>query len=195
MRYDSALPPVQRYGFDAGYVDRLTAGDRETEDHFARYFGSLLTIKLRARLRSAALVQDAKQETLLRVITTLKQKGGLASPESLGAFVNSVANNVLFELYRTESKVVPFGEDAPEIADEGASMDAVLATSEERERVRKVIAQLPPKDRNLLTWLFFEERNKDEVCRELNIDRNYLRLLVHRAKARFRAELERVTAV
>jgi RNA polymerase sigma-70 factor (ECF subfamily) len=47
---------------------------------------------------------------------------------------------------------------------------------------------LPHKERQLLHWLFFEECDKDEVCRRLNIDRNYLRVLLHRAKQRFRAE-------
>ncbi len=45
---------------------------------------------------------------------------------------------------------------------------------------------LPEKDRELLRWLFFDERDKDAICRELNIDRGYLRVLLHRAKARFR---------
>jgi hypothetical protein len=39
-----------------------------------------------------------------------------------------------------------------------------------------------------LHWLFFEECDKDEVCRRLNIDRGYLRVLLHRAKLRFKAE-------
>ena len=43
----------------------------------------------------------------------------------------------------------------------------------------------------MLRWLFFDERDKDGICRELNVDRNYLRVLVHRAKMRFR---ERFTA-
>jgi RNA polymerase sigma-70 factor (ECF subfamily) len=34
--------------------------------------------------------------------------------------------------------------------------------------------------------LFFEERDKDDICRTLNVDRNYLRVLLHRAKAKFR---------
>ena len=31
-----------------------------------------------------------------------------------------------------------------------------------------------------------DERNKDELCREQGIDRDYLRVLLHRAKERFR---------
>src|ERR1044071_10272839 len=75
------------YSFDGQYVERLIAGDPETERHFTEYFGDLLTLKLRSRLRSPALAEDARQETFVRVLTALKQKGSLANPESLGAFV------------------------------------------------------------------------------------------------------------
>ena len=93
--------PLERFEFDREYVERLIAGEPETEQHFTRYFGDLLTLKLRSRLRSPAQVEDAKQETFVRVLTTLKRKGGIESPEALGAFVNSVCNNVLFETYRS----------------------------------------------------------------------------------------------
>jgi RNA polymerase sigma-70 factor, ECF subfamily len=62
---------------------------------------------------------------------------------------------------------------------------------EERTRVRAAMADMPEKDRELLRWLFFDDRSKDDVCRELNVDRDYLRVLFHRAKQRFR---ERFTA-
>jgi RNA polymerase sigma-70 factor (ECF subfamily) len=38
-----------------------------------------------------------------------------------------------------------------------------------------------------LKEVFLEERNKDEVCDEFGVDRNYLRVLLHRAKRNFRA--------
>jgi RNA polymerase sigma-70 factor, ECF subfamily len=177
-----------RYEFDREYIERLVAAEPETERHFTKYFGDLLTLKLRSRLRSAALVEDARQETFVRVLTTLKQKGGLATPESLGAFVNSVCNNVLFEMYRSGERTTPLNEefDAPE---DHATADAALMAAEERDKVREALAGLPKKEKDLLRWLFFEERDKDDICREMNIDRNYLRVLVHRAKTRFRDRL------
>ena len=78
------------YSFDRQYLERLIAEDPDTERHFTEYFGSLLSLKLRSKLRSPAQVEDARQETFARVLITLKQKKGLASAESLGAFVNSV---------------------------------------------------------------------------------------------------------
>ena len=69
-------------------------------------------------------------------------------------------------------------------------MDAETAVGldEDRAHVRAVMETLPHKERQLLHWLFFEECDKDEVCRRLGIDRNYLRVLLHRAKQRFKTE-------
>lgn len=177
---------LQRFEFDQAYVDRLVAGDPETEGHFVRYFGDLLALKLRSRLRNPSLVEDARQETFRRVLVTLKEKGGLASAGSLGAFVNSVCNNVLFECYRAGAKVQQLAEGHDQVDEQRPSAEVGVMKAEERERVRQALAVLPGKEQEILRWLFFEERDKDEICRELNVDRNYLRVLVHRAKAKFR---------
>jgi RNA polymerase sigma-70 factor, ECF subfamily len=173
-----------RAEFDAEYVRRLIAADPQTEEHFAAYFGELLTIKLRSRLRSASEVQDAKQETFTRVLRALK-KGALKTPETLGSFVNSVANNVLLETYRAQSRASALDEDY-DTPDTRPDHEAAVLLDEDRERVRDALAALPERERQLLTWLFFEERDKDAICRDMRIDRNYLRVLVHRAKKQFR---------
>ena len=189
LRYET-LPQLPRYEFDGAYVQRLIAEDPETERHFTQYFGDLLTLKLRSRLKSPAQVDDAKQETFARVLTTLKRKNGLATPASLGAFVNSVCNNVLFELYRSGSRTTPLEDDVDPPDERRPDVVTSIAAGEERMRVRRALESLPEKERELLRWLFFEERDKDMICRELKIDRNYLRVLVHRAKARFREQFD-----
>ena len=178
-----------RFEFDRAYLDRLASGDPETERHFTRYFGDLLSIKLRSRLRSPAQVEDARQETFLRVMKALRQPGGIQSAGGFGAFVNSVCNNVLFEMYRSHSKTTPLEEEAgAALPDPGIGAEMAVGLDEDRAHVRAVLETLPQKERQLLHWLFFEEADKDEVCRRLGIDRNYLRVLLHRAKQRFRAE-------
>ena len=179
----------KRAHFDRDYVERLKGGDADTERHFTRYFGDLLTAKLRARLRSSALREDAKQETFLRVLTALRQQGRFATPEALGSFVNSVCNNVLFETYRKQSTPCDSqSEQTEEVAEDRPDAEFQLMRAELRAHVRQVLSSLPSKDRELLHWLFAEGRDKDEICRSLGINRNYLRVLLHRAKARFRDE-------
>jgi RNA polymerase sigma-70 factor (ECF subfamily) len=182
------LPRLPRHEFDGPYLERLIAGDPDTELHFTRYFGDLLSLKLRSRLRSREQVEDAKQETFARVLTSLKRKGGVKTPEALGAFVNSVCNNVVFEVYRAGTRTVPLEEEFDAADDRHTAADSAIAAGEDRERVRAALVALPAKERDLLTWLFFENRDKDQVCRELNVDRDYLRVLLHRAKNRFREQ-------
>jgi RNA polymerase sigma-70 factor, ECF subfamily len=186
-----AVPLRPRFNFDGDYVGRLVAGDPETERHFTQYFGHLLSLKLRARLRSPELIEDVRQETFVRVLTALRRKGSLATPESLGAFVNAVCNNVLLEAYRSNGRTTAWDEETDEPTVDEPSVEYRVLQFEERVKVREAIDGLPAKDKDLIRWLFFEERDKDEVCRELQVDREYLRVLLHRAKQRFR---ERFTA-
>ena len=98
---------------------------------------------------------------------------------------------MLFEVYRAQSRVADPVEDR---VSEEISADSALAGEEERKQVRSVLSELPEKDRKILRWLFFEERDKGEVCRVLQVDREYLRVLVHRAKQRFRTDYLRRAA-
>jgi RNA polymerase sigma-70 factor (ECF subfamily) len=181
---------VQRQSFDAEYVRRLAHSDPETERDFVAYFGELLAIKLRSRLRASEQIQDVIQETFLRVLRTLRQSG-IDNPEALGSFVNSVCTNVLFEVYRAQSRVA----DPVEDRESGETpADTAMADEEVRTQVRSVLSELPEKDRKILRWLFFDERDKGDVCRTLQVDREYLRVLVHRAKQRFRTDYLRRVA-
>ena len=171
--------------FNEEYIRRLKSGDRAVEDHFAGYFGELLRIKLRSRLRSPALMEDARQETFLRVLRLIREDRGPDLPDRLGAFVNSVCNNVVMEQLRAEMRHELL-EEGSDPADARISVDEMLITEERKKEVKRVLAKLPPHDLDLLRMVFFEERDKDEVCRTLHVDRGYLRVLLHRAKARFR---------
>jgi RNA polymerase sigma-70 factor (ECF subfamily) len=180
---------LERYSFDTEYVNRLRDGDPVTQRHFIRYFSDLLSIKLRSRLRSPHLVEEARQETFLRVLTTLN-RNGIDQPERLGSFVNSVCNNVLFELYRAESRTPNLAEDAPEPLDDRPDPESGLVSRQRKALVERALEELPAKDRELIRQVFLEERDKDEVCRDFQVDREYLRVLLHRAKARFKAVIE-----
>jgi RNA polymerase sigma-70 factor (ECF subfamily) len=184
---------MERKVFDQEYVNRLTKGDSETEAHFTSYFGTLLLIKLRSRLRSPQLVEDARQETFLRVLNVLRNKGGVQHPERLGAFVNSVCENVLSESFRAGSRFQQVPENAVEPADETANAESRYLTEERKTLIRQVMTTLAGADQQILRKVFLEEQDKDEICKEMGIDRDYLRVRVHRALARFRSSLQKQT--
>jgi RNA polymerase sigma-70 factor, ECF subfamily len=180
---------IVRENFDREYIDRLRNRDPETEAHFTRYFGDRLRIKLRMRLRSSQLVDDLRQETFLRVLTAIRQNGSIQHPERLGAYVNAVCDNLLFELYRSQARCPQTLPEDVDVPDGHAGANSTLVDEERKDQVRKVLQGLPAKDRSVLYMIFFEEADRAEVCRRFGIDREYLRVLLHRAKLRFRKEL------
>ena len=176
--------------FNEEYVRRLAAGDPDVQRHFILHFSSLLRIKLRTRLRSPQLVEDVRQETFLRVLQAFrKQTGGLQHPERLGAFVNTTCDNVMFETLRATTRQNQIPEDQRDIIDTNADSARLLVSRERREIVQHVLAELPAKDRDLLRQVYFEEREKDDICREMNVTPEYLRVLIHRAKLHFKEKM------
>jgi RNA polymerase sigma-70 factor (ECF subfamily) len=180
---------VQFHAFDSLYLEQLRAGDFRTQEHFVSYFSELIRLKLSKRLRSRAEIDDARQETFARVLTALRKDNGVRQPERLGAFVNSVCNNVLLEYYRSDSQAPQ--ADAEEVQaslpDPALSAVDVIANREMQSEVRHILDQLPEKDRSLIKAIFLDERDKDEVCLDLGVDREYLRVLLHRAKKSFKS--------
>jgi RNA polymerase sigma-70 factor, ECF subfamily len=180
-------PSVNFEAFDGSYVSRLRAGDASTEQHFVGYFSELITLKLRSRLRAPEVIEDLKQETFSRALTLIRSEGGVRNPERLGPLVNSICNNVLMEQYRASGRVEALDEAAAEqIAETRPDALSMVISHDTRDVVRKVLAKLKRRDRDVLRAVFLEERDKDKVCREMGVDREYLRVLLHRAKGAFR---------
>lgn len=181
---------MEFFAFDEPYLQRLRDRDFATEQHFVGYFTQLLVIKLRSRLRSSQAVDDIRQETFVRVLKAVRT-GGVRSAGGLGSFVNSICNNVLQEHYRSSARILTQEEELPDPPDTTIDLDGMLVAKEVRQHVRQALSMLSEKDRRLLQALFFEEKNKDEICSLFGVDREYLRVLVHRAKQSFRTLYER----
>ena len=177
---------LQFHSFDAAYVERLRAGDFGTQEHFGVYFTALIHVKLRSRLQSRDAIEDVRQETFARVYAALRD-GKIQHPERLGSFVNSVCNNVLLEQYRANARHSSLDVDEPkELPVQTMDVLDILTAKETEKKVREILDQLSERERRLLRDVFLEERDKDEICREFGVDREYLRVLLHRAKQSFK---------
>jgi len=182
---------LQFRSFNAAYIESLCAGDTRTQEHFVNYFTELLQLKLRSRLHSPQAIEDVSQETFARVLFVLR-KDGLRQPERLGAFVNMVCHHVLSEHYRSAGRSESLNvEGQAEPASMGADALEMAATGQMQDKVREILLGLDPRDRLLLKAVFLDERDRDEVCREFEVDRDYLRVLLHRAKQGFKTEYVR----
>jgi RNA polymerase sigma-70 factor (ECF subfamily) len=179
---------LQFQKFDDAYLDSLRKGDRRTEEHFVHYFSELIHLKLRSRLSSRDAIEDVRQETFARIFVLLRGKDGVRNASALGALVNSICNHVLLEYYRSHSKSEAM-EDASEMDIQSEDTDVLdtLVSKDTQKTVREILGKLSDRDRQLLKSVFLEERDKDEVCSEFGVDREYLRVLLHRAKLSFKS--------
>jgi RNA polymerase sigma-70 factor, ECF subfamily len=177
--------------FDNEYLSRLRNGDSETERHFVSHFSNVIRLSMRYRLRSWELIEDIRQETFLRVLNFVRSDRTLDRPERLGAYVHSVCINVMMELLRASTRHPPIPEEAQNLADGRASTDSGVVTRERKELVRSILSTLSENDQKILRAVFLEEADKTEICKRFQVDRDYLRVLVHRAKNRFREALDK----
>jgi RNA polymerase sigma-70 factor (ECF subfamily) len=173
------------FAFDDDYVRRLRARDRETEVHFHGYFRDLLLIKLRKRLATAEAIEDVRQTVFARVYEKLDE---LRDGRKLGAFVNQFCENVLKEHYRSEARAARV--DAPPPPDVPSKEDEMVI-EERRRRVLRILDRMDKRDADILRALFLEERSKDEVCALFGVRRDYLRVILFRARKDFQEEFRR----
>jgi RNA polymerase sigma factor (sigma-70 family) len=126
-------------------------------------------------------VDDIVQETLARFVTALRDKK-VHNPESIGAFLSGICNNVIHEYWRRLWREAPPDSALPEHPAVPPASEAV----ELRQAVAAALAQMSDRDCELLRAFFLEEQDKDEICRRTGLSDSQFRVALFRAKERFR---------
>lgn len=175
------------YAFDDDYVRRLREDDPWTTRHFFRYFDPILTIKMRPRLWHD-LVEDGKQIVYVRVLEAVKA-GKIRDGHAFGAYVSKTSHYVTQELLRTDGRVDPLEDEHLDIPSPH-SADELLVDHETKERVDKTLAELTERDRELLVRAFLQEDPTDELCERFQVTPQYLRVLLFRARQRFKSHFD-----
>jgi RNA polymerase sigma-70 factor, ECF subfamily len=172
--------------FGPEQVQRLLSGDREAGREFATRFVPLLRMKIRCRRPGApeALVADLIQETLVRVLDSLKS-GRVQDVGRLGAFVAGVCERVLLEGRTRAARLVAL-DDVPEPALSLGNPEALAALHQRARLAEQVITSLPAREQEVLQLILVEDRDRDEVCKRYGISRENLRVILCRARDRLR---------
>src|ERR1700722_11885500 len=114
------------------------------------HFSRSVNLKLRAQLRSPELVEDACQETFLRVLAYFHAGKVLNNPAALPGFVHSVCYNVALEFLRAHTRQSQLPEDAEDPKDSALSPEGRMVTEELNRIVARILGELPETDRRLL---------------------------------------------
>jgi RNA polymerase sigma-70 factor (ECF subfamily) len=175
-------------------VHRIVAGDRHAEGELVARYGEGLRFVTQRWVRDAATAEDLCQETFRLALTKIRG-GEVREPGQIVAFLRSLAKNLSTQLYRrAEHRRTVAGEPEAlnQLPDPGRGQLAELLDREERQRVRKVLAELgTDRDREVLFRFYIAEQSTERICADLQLPAEHLYRVLHRARARYRKLFER----
>ncbi|MBY6241998.1 RNA polymerase sigma factor [Methylosinus sp. Sm6] len=150
---------------------------------FARSQRDLL--RLLARRVGHDDAPDLLQETFLRVMHR-------QMPETVvdpGAYLRRTAVNLAMDFSRRrrlETKLFVPEDAAPETPSQDSSVEQSLEAGRRADLLRRAIASLPPKCREVFVMRMHDELPQDEIARRLGISRNmvdrHLRIAIRRCR-------------
>lgn len=174
------------FAFDDLYVRRLKEHDPVTEAHFEQYFRPILFAKL-SKSVPAQDIDDVIQEVFVRVLSRLDD---VRDGHKFGAFVLGFCNNIVLERYRKNSRTEPLTEAHERIVGKSNAEDAFFS-EEAAAAVRFVLSDVGGRDESILRAVFLAEDKREEICRRFGVSAEYLGVVLHRAKEKFRVAYRR----
>ena len=127
-------------------------------------------------------VDDIVQETLTRFFVASKEDK-VRNTAAPGAFLNGICRNVILEYRRRTFRDEPMPEVIPEPPGKGIAEADLL---EMQDAIAAGMEQLSPRDRRILRAYYLEEKSKEEILRVTGMTDENFRVVLCRAKERFR---------
>lgn len=204
---------VARTAEDAALVARLRDGDvRAFEEVVAALYPAMFAVA-RAYVRVRAVAEEVVQEAWLAVLNGLDRFEGRST---LRTWILRIVANIASDRAIREARSLPFStleldDDEPLVephrffgtgdpypggwrsfpTDWRTLPEPRLLSQETLDIVRRVIASLPESQRLVITLRDVIGCGAEEVCETLAISAANERVLLHRARVRARAEIER----
>jgi RNA polymerase sigma-70 factor, ECF subfamily len=198
---------------EAALVQRLRLGDERAFEEAVESLYPAMTAIARGYVRSRAVADEVVQDAWLAVMRGLE---GFEGRSSLKVWVLQIVANIARKRAVREARSVPFSsfereDDDPAVdparfhpagdrfpghwksypTDWRTLPETKLLAGETVELVQQAIEELPEAQRVVITMRDMAGCTAAEVCETLDISEGNQRVLLHRARLKVRAKLER----
>jgi RNA polymerase sigma-70 factor, ECF subfamily len=199
----SAVPQDE----DAKLLESLRTGDERAFAALVDKYGPSLLRLASLYVPSRAIAEEVVQETWLAVFTGLERFEGRSS---LKTWLFRILTNKAKTRGQREARIRPFSAFAADGDESDTAVDVDrfardghwvapprgvpeerLLAGETRRVVEQAIAALPENQRAVITLRDVEGLSAEEACNVLGVSETNQRVLLHRARAKVRAALER----
>ena len=171
-------------------VTQIANGNKQAEQALLSHFSRPLYSIVAYKCDDPALAQDIVQEALLIVIQKARASA-IDNPDAIAGFVRRVAENLLIATYRKNKRQRTDCSDEMDLHSHTVNHTENQVSSEKLlETVTQVMSELSvERDRQLLSAYFFEGKDKEELCNELDLSTEHFDKVLHRAKTRLKQAL------
>jgi RNA polymerase sigma-70 factor (ECF subfamily) len=172
----------------ATLAERIREGDSFAEEELIARFHRRVLLMAWARARDSEAAVDLAQETMLAVLTALRN-GKLIDADRLPGFVRGTAKNLINNHLRGEKQVHQAPD--PALPQPGLNPEELAGQAERMDQVRQALAELRPADRQILLLTLTEGLTPREIAERLGLGPDVVRKRKSRALARLRETMRK----
>ena len=171
--------------------DLMAVGRDQDPTAFQRLFGELAP-RLKYFLIKGGMSESAAEDVLQETMMKVWRKAGLfdSSKASASTWVYAIARNVKIDRIRKENRPEPDPEDPCFVPDDPETGEQAVSRKQDRERIQKAMAMLPPEQMTIIKMSFFEEKSHGEIAEMLDIPLGTVKSRIRLAFGKIRAEME-----
>ncbi len=171
---------------DVALIQRILAGDENAFESLIRKYQKQVHMHALGKVGDFHIAEDITQETFLQVYQNLET---LYDPIQFSKWLYAIVNNLCIAWHRKDRlQTQPLEEThISEIETEAysrhvATEQAKTSAEAQRDLVKKLLAKLKDRDREVITLHYFEEMTSSEIGMYLGVSENTIKSRLHRAR-------------
>ena len=187
--------PPESPASDAQLVARIRAGDVHAEGELYERYCESVRMMLRHRTRKPEIADELCNDTFIIVLKKVRREG-LEEPAQLSAFIHRTAQYVYLDWVRPNIHRREIEASDPDLLKRlhgsvSRPQDDEQAALASQAMIR-LLANLAPRDRDVLDRFYLREQEKTRICEELGLSPANFDRVISRARNRLRDLLMRL---
>jgi RNA polymerase sigma factor (sigma-70 family) len=170
----------------ADLAERIRVGATDGLEELYALFARGIRFYLIRQLGPQEL-EDKMHDTFVVVVQAI-QRGELRDPERLMGFVRTICRRQvaahidrIVQSRRQQTEI----DNTPRVTDSRTDPEETAIFAERKDLIRRVLSEIPARDREILTRFYLQEQSQAQICAEMDLTDTQFRLLKSRAKSRF----------
>ena len=173
----------------ARLVERARGGDRDARHTLYVQLVDRVFRTVRGMVHSDADAEDVTQDAMLAVLTSLDRY--TPRPDArFASWVTTIAVNTARRRFRRRRPELTATGELPETRDEGADPTVGLDHAQQRRALLIALAELPERERVIVSLRYGAELNASEIGTSLGIESAAIRKILERARTRLASRIE-----